>query len=475
MQKRIFLTFVILLIIGVSITGILSFSLFKITVPELESIPNMEIMLIKYQAISILSGLTVSLLLGFRYIKKVTDPIKQLTSITKKISTGNYRQRIHSRTDDELDELSENFNTMSIKLENTIDELQESNTKMKAILTSMLNGVIALDNSKQIILVNPAAEEMFGVQEKEVRGKHILESIRNDDLSKIVRTLVNESKTLESEIEIFNPEYKVLSFHSNLIRLNNDPTRILGMVIILQDVTKIRKLENMRKEFVANVSHELKTPLTSIKGFVETLKEGAAENSAIRDKFLGIIDIEASRLTSLIQDLLTLSEIENENNLVSQEDIDINKSIDRTLKLLNEIANQKNIILENKIQEDIPHIKGNRSWFKQMIINLVDNGIKYTPDGGKVKIEAYNDDVNVYIKVSDTGIGIEEEHLSRLFERFYTVDKARSKQVGGTGLGLAIVKHIVLSFKGNIDVESKIGKGTKFIVSIPIDKSVDIN
>ncbi|MGF7058825.1 two-component system histidine kinase PnpS [Brassicibacter mesophilus] len=427
--------------------------------------------LFKYSAISMLTGLTVAILLGLRYVKIVTDPIRQLTYATKKISNGNYGEKVYSKTGDELGELSDNFNIMSIKLKSTVGELQESNTKMKAILTSMFNGVIALDNSHRIILINPSAEEIFGISENEVKGKHILEAVRNNVLDDLINSMLYENNIVKNEIEIFEPRYRILSIHSNMIRLNNDPNRTLGTVIIIQDITEIRKLENMRKDFVANVSHELKTPLTSIKGFVETLKEGAAENKNIRDKFLDIIDIEASRLTSLIQDLLLLSEIENKNNLPSKETIDVNKSIDEVMQMLSEIAKQKDIELIDKVNKNLPSLQGNSGWFKQMLINLIDNGIKYTPNGGNVVVTAYSVSGKIYIKVSDTGIGIEKEHLSRLFERFYRVDKARSRQVGGTGLGLAIVKHIIIALRGNIDVKSEINKGTEFIISLPLSNN----
>ncbi|AFS78326.1 alkaline phosphatase synthesis sensor protein PhoR [Gottschalkia acidurici 9a] len=469
MERRMLITFFILATIGILITGILSFSLFKIAVPT-DFTSQVDKELLKYNLISIISGILVSLGLGTRFIRKVMEPVKKLTITTKKISTGNYGRRIYSKTDDELDELSENFNIMSEKLEETIGELQDNNTKMKAILTSMLNGVIALDNMNRIILMNPAAEEMFGVTEDIIKGKHIIEVIRNEELGEFVKGLIANNRSIDSEIEIYTPEYKILSFHSNLIRLGNDPNKIIGVVIILQDITDIRKLENMRKDFVANVSHELKTPLTSIKGFVETLKSGAAENPKIRDKFLDILDIEANRLTYLIQDLLTLSEIENKNTLKEDEKINIQDNIDQVLEMLEELAKKKGIEIVKNISDKLPDIYGDIGWFKQMIINLVDNGIKYTPENGIIKINAYNDKVNLYIEVSDTGIGIDKEHLPRLFERFYRVDKARTRQVGGTGLGLAIVKHIVLSFNGYVDVKSELNKGTKFTITIPLNK-----
>ena len=228
----------------------------------------------------------------------------------------------------------------------------------------------------------------------------------------------------------------------------------------------------MRKDFVANVSHELKTPLTSIKGFIETLLYGASENEEIRDKFLGIINVEVERLNSLIEDLLILSEIEKTEKIAQDEEINLNYSTKTIIEMLSEIAKNKEISLLYNCESKMPSIYGNQSWFKQMMVNLIDNAIKYNKAGGEVRMSIKKDDEknHVVISVKDNGVGIEEEHLSRLFERFYRVDKARSRNVGGTGLGLAIVKHVVLSFKGIIDIESSFGEGTEFIVRIPYSK-----
>lgn len=468
MERKILFTFFIIITIGVLTTGLLAFSLFKISVP-IELTAQMQSELFRYSVISMLCGVSVSFGLGIRYVKKVTEPLKQLAKITKKISAGNYPRRIYASTEGEVQELSQNFNTMSEKLETAVSELQDNNTKMKSILTSMLNGVIALDNDNKIILVNPVAEEMFKINSIDIKGKHILEVIRNEKLVSILKRLMDSNEIINSEIEIQFPELKILSVKSNIIRLESDPNRSIGVVIIFQDVTEIRKLENMRKDFVANVSHELKTPLTSIKGFVETLQSEAILDQETRSRFLGIIEIETDRLTYLIQDLLILSEIENKNKVIEAERIDISKSIDQTMNVLSQLSKNKNINIKVDIDRNIPCIYGNSGWFKQMLINLIDNSIKYTKQDGTVKVSAYFDEQNVYINVSDTGIGIGKEHLDRLFERFYRVDKARTREVGGTGLGLAIVKHIVLSFGGNISVESQMDKGTSFFITLPLN------
>lgn len=468
MQKKIFMVFVTLITIGIFMTGTISITLTKILIPEIDGSGGVEESLIKYQIMAMAIGLMVSLLLGSRYIKKVTEPIKQLSQITKKISRGDYfGQRIYPRTEDELDELSQNFNLMSVRLETTINELKESSSKMEAVLRSMSNGVIAIDNNKNILIANPKVKDIFGIEGLNPLGKHIREVFRNDDLNSAIDELSIQNDNIRIEIELQNPSYKICSVQCSLMKHSNDPNRVTGIVVIIQDITEIRKLENMRRDFVANVSHELKTPLTSIKGFVETLKDGAIEDIEIKNRFLNIIEIEADRLGFLIQDLLTLSEIESRESEKNAEVVDISATAKEIITLLDDMAVKKDISLELEIEDGVDTISGSESWFKQMMINLIDNAIKYTMDGGTVKVKIFKDIVNLNIVVKDTGIGIPEEHIDRLFERFYRVDKARSRQVGGTGLGLAIVKHIVLSFKGNIKVKSEEGIGTEFIVQIP--------
>ncbi|PLX33753.1 MAG: PAS domain-containing sensor histidine kinase, partial [Clostridiales bacterium] len=232
------------------------------------------------------------------------------------------------------------------------------------------------------------------------------------------------------------------------------------------------KLEKMRTDFVANVSHELKTPLTSISGFVETLKGGAVNDDKVRDRFLDIIEMESSRLSRLLDDLLVLSNIETSQIGMSRKsEIKVKKTVIEVFEMVEKAADGKSIELESEIPDDLPNLYGNGDWFKQMLLNLVDNAVKYTPENGSVGVSAYRLDSDVFIKVKDNGMGISQEDVSRLFERFYRVDKARSRDIGGTGLGLAIVKHIVLAFGGDIKVRSDEGKGSEFIVRIPIDRA----
>lgn len=419
-----------------------------------------------YIMISVTFGTLVAILLGYRYVCSITKPIKELTSATQSIAMGKFGEKVTYSSNDEIGDLAKSFDLMRKKLYDNIQELEENNTKTKAILTSMVNGIIAVNNNLNITFINTTAEEMFLLEEKEVKDKPILDQIENEELRNKLEEMLMTKGMSKSEIELNNP-YRVLNIHCNNIVLNKDATRKIGILVSFQDVTEIRKLETMRKDFVANVSHELKTPLTSIQGFIETLKNNDVKDEKLKSRFLNIIDIEAKRLTNLVKDLLVLSDIENKHRMYQEDDIEVRECILEIIGMFEKIAQEKNIEIVEKISGKLHPLKGNASWFKQMIINLVDNSIKYTPSGGKIQIIGYSVDKKLHIKVKDSGIGIPPEHVSRLFERFYRVDKARSRKIGGTGLGLAIVKHIIIAFKGEIKVRSKVDKGTEFEVIIP--------
>jgi two-component system phosphate regulon sensor histidine kinase PhoR len=425
--------------------------------------------LIKNIFVSIVIGLGAAVLLGYRYVNHVTEPIKEMTVLAQKIANGNLNSRVYVESSDEVKILADTFNIMAEKLKINISELQDKNTKLKSILTSMKEGLIAVDNNKKIMLINPAAEFLFDIDTINTKGAHILEAVKNDELKKILDEILKENGASKTEITIEEPTIKILKIYTDSIRLNEDPNRVIGTLILIQDVTEVRKLEKMRTDFVANVSHELKTPLTSIMGFIETLKNGAINNEKVRDRFLNIIEIETERLTRLIDDLLTLSDIEsNKLNFSKNEEISVSSVLSEIESMMVEMAKQKNIKYTSELEKELSPIYGSRDWFKQLMLNLIDNAIKYTPEGGCVKVTAYQREKNIFISVKDTGIGIPKKDIPRLFERFYRVDKARSRKVGGTGLGLAIVKHIVIAFEGEIKVKSEEGKGTEFLVRIPI-------
>lgn len=416
--------------------------------------------------LALVPGLILALLLAYRFASNITRPIKEIKNAATEITQGRLDTEISIISNDEIGQLAKAIDFMAASMKDKINSIKDENTKMEAILSSVMNGIIAVDSEKHILFINPVAQKMMGIHEQNITGKHLLQVIRNNKLDNLIRSILEEQNVTDTELVLTYPEERICKVYTNPIKYT-DSNRIIGIIIIIQDVTEIRKLEKLRSEFVANVSHELKTPLTSIKGFVETLKAGAIEDTEAAERFLNIIEDEADRLNRLITDILSLSELENKRLKANVEEIDVFSAIKEVVSMLQNQADKKGITLLYSLEEDIQRLSGDRDRFKQMLINLIDNAVKYTPDEGDIEIIAYNEGQNVVISIKDNGIGIPKEYIHRLFERFYTVDKARSKKLGGTGLGLAIVKHIVMQLDGKIEVQSEVGKGTEFTVTIP--------
>jgi len=421
-------------------------------------------------AISLLSGLIFALLISVFFIKSINKPISKLKKTSIAIANGELGKTVNysSSNKDEITELSKYFNKMSITLKDNFEKNIDENIKSKAILSSMKIGLIAFDSNNKIIAVNKAAEIFFKTNENHLLGKEIEALFEHRNVNENFYNCLKNFKDSQN-IEINFDVKRTLSIHYNYIYANDGVTQ-KGILLIAEDVTDIRRLETMRKDFVANVSHEIGTPLTSIKGFAEILSDEdlSFEN---RKKFANIILLESERLRALTKDLLSLSDIEALDNKMPKETININHRIKSCLEMLAPIAKNKNIKLETIIDEILPNILGKPNWFDQILINLIDNAIKYTPKNGKVKVSLKKEQEKISIIISDTGIGIPNDDLNRIFERFYRVDKARSRKEGGTGLGLAIVKHIVIAFDGKISVKSKLNIGTTFTVYIPFTTS----
>jgi two-component system, OmpR family, phosphate regulon sensor histidine kinase PhoR len=433
---------------------------------SLSEIQGINRQMLIYVLISIGAGVLLASILGYRFINKFLEPIKKLTNTSREIAGGNLNKPLAVTSNDELGELSVTFNEMRIQLKRSFEALEDQNVKLQALLTSIKNPIIAVNQRKEIILFNPAAEILFETKGEAVYGKHILEVVRDHILEERVEQIFDGNQATQMEWELKYPSKRHLKVNTSLIRVAKDPNRTLGIVASIEDLTEMKKLERMRSDFVANVSHELKTPLTSIKGFVETLKDGGVEEEVQRRRFLEIIEIEVERLTRLINDILILSEIEHQRK-PAEEGIDVQDAVENAVDIIRPIAADKDIKFLIQMEEGLPQIKGNRDWFKQMLINLLDNGVKYTPNSGEISIKTYQLKGRVYLTIKDNGIGIPKDDLERIFERFYRVDKGRSRKVGGTGLGLAIVKHAVRSLEGHIEVRSVEEEGTEFVLNFP--------
>lgn len=423
--------------------------------------------LINNYFLALIAGTLIAMAIGIRFEKYLVKPIQELITMTRRIAEGNFGEKIYTDSDDEIQELSNSFNMMSEELKAKMDELDLINLRLQSTLDSMVNGIIALGNDRRVIFINPQAERMLGITQSECQGKYLVEVFRNHVVYELTEDYFStqDRPPLEQEIEYGERFYLV---NINPIYSSQDGKDRFGALILIQDITEIKRHENMRKEFVANVSHELKTPLTSIRGFVETLRAGAIKDPELRERFLEIIEIESSRLTALIEDTLLLSEIEK-GRLMIQQVFGVKQSVEEVAGMMQMRAQQQGITFETEIGIDAAvQLTGNPSWFKQILINLVDNGIKYNRSEGEVRMSVRMIEEYLLMEVSDTGIGIPPAHHERLYERFYRVDHSRSKEQGGTGLGLAIVKHAVLSFGGTIRFETWPGKGTRFIVKIPL-------
>ncbi|WBW99630.1 two-component system histidine kinase PnpS [Oceanirhabdus sp. W0125-5] len=411
-----------------------------------------------YYLYSVVIIFLVSIWFSNKIAYVIVKPIKNLEVTTERIAKGDLTRRVQVTSDDEIGKLGKSFNKMAMQLESMIKEVTDKQNRLEAILGSMDSGLLALDRNRNIIMINSFAKSMFKIK-GDVIGERLDKCIDNQELAKLFSTDIQEYV----EITIDTNERRYFRVKTaDIINVNDH----IGTVAVLQDITDIKRLEKMRTQFVANVSHELKTPLTSIKGFAETLKD--VDDVETKNKFLDIINTEAERLTRLINDILTLSHIEQQTEMVN-ESVYVNEIIDDVYNLIKSTKKGKERDIRMELQSVAP-LWGDSDKFKQMLINLVDNAVKYSESGDKIYIRSYYDKGSCIIEVEDTGVGISEHKIPRLFERFYRVDKARSRETGGTGLGLAIVKHIVIAFNGKINVESQKGVGTKFIVSIPYKK-----
>ncbi|MDD4980062.1 MAG: ATP-binding protein [Candidatus Omnitrophica bacterium] len=359
--------------------------------------------------------------------------------------------------------LIEGLNAKITALNEKIHKLESENSQMQAILSSMAEGVIAVDKESRILSINPAIEKIFNIIKKDAGGKFFLEVIRNNDISEIINNVLKKGEFISKELNLVWPIQKVFQINASPLFEN---AAVNGCLVVLHDITEIRKLEKMRSDFVANVSHELKTPLTSIKGFVETLLEGALEDKKNSRHFLEIIQEHANRLNILIRDLLDLSYLESQEAQLHKEEINLKDLTDDILAGFKSQLKKGPIKAENNLPAGLS-VKADKDKIGQVLTNLIDNAIKFNRENGTIKIYEQDSADKIKIVVEDSGTGIPPKDIPRIFERFYRVDKARSRELGGTGLGLSIVKHIVELHGGSVGVESTEGLGSGFFFTLP--------
>jgi two-component system phosphate regulon sensor histidine kinase PhoR len=416
--------------------------------------------------ITFLSALLLIWMIGRLFARHVTQPFEEITAVARGLAQGQLDRRVTVRSGDELADLGRALNRMTADLEAKVTEITEDRARLQAILSSMVEGVLVLDRDSKILLMNAAIERMFQLESSTAVGRLLIEVFRHHQLHQLVQKVLESEAEQSEEIVMAVPEERFFTVQASVSQKGG-----IAAVLVFHDVTNLKRLERVRKDFVANVSHELRTPLTSIKGYIEALVDGAKDDPQKCAEFLGIIQKHADQLNALLSDLLQLSTIESGQYQWRRGPVSIYDLIGKAVHLLRPLAEKKGQVILVSSAEGVGPVIGDADKLTEVLINLIDNAIKYTPDGGRITVEARQGASAVEIAVSDTGIGIPSKEISRIFERFYRVDRARFREIGGTGLGLSIVKHIVEAHGGKMAVESRVGKGSRFVVSLPKESS----
>jgi two-component system phosphate regulon sensor histidine kinase PhoR len=365
----------------------------------------------------------------------------------------------------EVRETIAEFNAMVAQADRTITDLDRGKNTLEAVLAHMSDGLLILDADGALVLVNPAAERIFGITASTAIGRRLIEVVHHFELDALVRQAIRERVPLTRELEVHQPEHRVLRVQANPVRGSRG--EFLGIVVAAQDVTDLRRTDLIRQEFIANVSHELRTPLASLRALAETLRDGAARDPEAGPRFLGRIVSEIDRLALLVNDLLDLSAIESGSAKMEIAPVSLGEVARDVATKFRPVAERRSIALRLEGLDGLPDVWGDDARLVQALVNLVDNALKYTPAGGTVRLSGCLTGELVGLAVTDSGLGIAPEHLPRIFERFYRVDRSRSRALGGTGLGLSIVKHIATSHGGRVEVQSAEGRGSQFTLLIP--------
>ncbi len=391
--------------------------------------------------------------------------VKQVMAALDRFSDGNFDTRIENFPEEDLQ--AAEYNAIIARIQDRIFRQKSRNHVLSTVMSQMQNGIIAVDDGLNVIYITSVAKKLLGIVGNP-EYKKINEVSKDVKLDEVFTEAMRQGGVYTNEVAArtaVGRGHRPLRLYVSPMRQDD---KVVGALAIVEDITELRRLEQVRTDFAANVSHELKTPLTSIRGFVETLQAGAIEKPEMAHKFLDIIQMETERLTRLINDILSISKLESGNDEVATERIRLDKKAHDVCEMLTIHAQEKEVSINCRLNEEPVYIIGNPDRVEQLLINLTENAIKYNVPGGTVTVQVFANDQEANVTISDTGIGIAEENLPRLFERFYRVDKGRSRQMGGTGLGLAIVKHIVRSMNGEIEVHSKLGEGTEFLITLPL-------
>ena len=407
-----------------------------------------------------------------RRLMPFSYPLESLARAANSLAEGNYDERVSYSAANELGALVKAFNSMADKLNERIEILSREENKVRTILAGMVEGVVAVDREARILHMNKAACEILNVSADDPEGLHIYDVTEVQEVGELLRQTLRDGVDRVEELKILKADQEqVLEAHASPLRGRDG--ELAGGLVVLDDLTQLQRLERVRTDFVANVSHELKTPVTAISGLVETLIESEEMDQETRSRFLGKIQNQSLRLSTLVTDLLALSRVEaRDEQQLELRRMDLRLTAMDSVRRAMVAAEEKGIQLHSQLPEEAVNVNGDDEALRQVIDNLLDNAIKYTQGGGGVSLSIEVEDDRALLLVKDSGIGIDSEHQERIFERFYRVDKARSREVGGTGLGLSIVKHFTASMGGVVGVESEPGVGTVFRVELPLAAEV---
>ncbi|HUC98110.1 MAG TPA: ATP-binding protein [Candidatus Polarisedimenticolaceae bacterium] len=415
----------------------------------------------------------VGLLLAFVFSRRLSRRVKRLVEFSGQVAEGVFPQNFFGKSGrDEIHRLERHLNDMSEKIRQNVQQVIAEKEKANSILRGMMEGVLVIDPKGRVLVINEQAQRMFNLPpDRDIRGASILELSRHPEMKKLIEQVLVFDFTSERysrQVELHEGRW----FRVNAVSLRNNQSSTYGSILVFHDITEVKQLERMRSDFVANVSHELRTPLTAIRGYAETLRQTPPDDPADARYFLSTIEKHAERLSRLTEDLLTLSDLESGKIEIDFNPLDIKRVVQSVSEVFSDAANKKQVTLEQVIEQGLPAVIGDVDRLQQLLINLVDNAVKYTPVNGTVTVKAQRITINssidaVELSVTDTGSGIPEQAIPRLTERFYRVDRARSRDLGGTGLGLAIVKHIAQAHGAQLKIESALHKGTVVSVLLP--------
>lgn len=419
--------------------------------------------LLLFMSVSIL----VALLFTYYWTKRIIAPLENMKQVTEHLSTKTYSSRYTARSYEEIDELGHSINTLAENLDRQMQEIEQNDAQLKELINHLVIGVLVIDKNRKISMVNPVMNQILDEDLYAKIDQDYDSSLHSADLVELIERSFDKQQLQNKELTLYYPEDKIVDV--NVVPIKDAASEPLNYIVLLYDITEIRRLEKVRTDFVANVSHELRTPITAIKGFTETLLDGAMNEEDVLLEFLQIINTESQRLDSMVQDILQLSKLEQRKVIGTVESVRVRNIVSEVERIVHQKIDLKSIHFDI-IEKESVTVEIDRDQLKQILLNLISNAVSYTPEQGNVHVSIKNDGDHVLLAVADTGMGIAEEEQPRIFERFYRVDKARSRNAGGTGLGLSIVKWLVENNNGQLSLESKLGQGSIFFVRLPKTK-----